>query len=56
MILQIIFPSHSFRVAMIGWQLALMEGVDSNKVLKMCLIHDVPEIRSEIVIGFIKLM
>lgn len=38
--------SHSFRVAMIGWQIALMEEVDADKVVKMCLIHDVPEIRS----------
>ncbi len=38
--------SHSYRTAMIGWQLALSEGADLNKVIQMCLIHDLPEARS----------
>lgn len=38
--------SHSFRVAMIGWLLAEKEGLDVNKVLKMCLLHDVGEVRT----------
>ena len=36
---------HSFRVAVIGMILAKMEKCDTNKVLKMCLFHDVAEIR-----------
>lgn len=32
---------HSFRVAVIGMILANMEGCDENKVLKMCLFHDI---------------
>jgi len=36
---------HSFRVAVIGMILAKMEKCDINKVLKMCLFHDVAEIR-----------
>lgn len=36
---------HSFRVAVIGMILAKMENCDTNKVLKMCLFHDVAEIR-----------
>src|SRR5690606_11815228 len=35
-----------YRTAMIGWQLALSEGADLNKVIQMCLIHDLPEARS----------
>lgn len=38
--------AHSFRAAMIGFVLAKMEGVDENKVLKMCLFHDLAEIRT----------
>ena len=38
--------THSYRVAMIGWQLAKMEGVDPYKVAMMCLLHDIEEIRS----------
>ncbi len=38
--------SHSFRVAVIGWVLAKMEKADENKVLKMCLLHDTGETRS----------
>lgn len=36
---------HSFRVTIIGMILANMENCDENKVLKMCLFHDVAEIR-----------
>ena len=36
---------HSFRVAVIGMILAKMENCDTNKVLGMCLFHDVAEIR-----------
>ena len=38
--------SHSYRVTMIGWLLAKEEGVDENKVLKMCLLHDIGEVRT----------
>lgn len=38
--------SHSYRVAMIGWFLANEEGANQNKVLTMCLFHDVAEARS----------
>jgi len=38
--------SHSYVVTMVGWILAQIEGADVNKVLKMCLLHDVGEIRS----------
>ncbi len=38
--------SHSFEVAVIGMVLARMENVDENKVLKMCLFHDVAETRT----------
>ena len=38
--------SHSFRVAIIGYVLARMEKADSGKVLLMCLMHDLPESRS----------
>lgn len=37
---------HSFRVAIIGMILANIEGCDDNKVLKMCLFHDVAETRT----------
>lgn len=37
---------HSFRVAVIGMLLAEMEKADNNKVLKMCLFHDLPEART----------
>lgn len=36
---------HSFRVAVIWMILAKMENCDENKVLKMCLFHDVAEAR-----------
>ncbi len=38
--------THSYRVTVIGWFLAKMEKVDPYKVAMMCLIHDMPEIRS----------
>ncbi len=37
--------SHSFEVAMIGLILARLEGADENKVMKMCLFHDLAEAR-----------
>lgn len=38
--------AHSFRVAMIGYFLAKALGADVNKVIKMCLIHDLEEARA----------
>lgn len=38
--------SHSFRVAILGYFLAREEKADVNKVIKMCLIHDFDESRS----------
>jgi putative hydrolases of HD superfamily len=38
--------SHSFRVTWIGMLLAKMEKADTDKVVKMCLLHDLPESRS----------
>lgn len=38
--------SHSYRVTMIGWFLAKEEGVDPYKVVMMCLLHDIAEVRS----------
>jgi len=37
---------HSFRAAIIGLILSEMEGVDENKVIKMCLLHDLAELRT----------
>ena len=37
---------HSFRVAIIGMILSNLEQCDENKVLKMCLFHDVVETRT----------
>jgi putative hydrolases of HD superfamily len=38
---------HSFRMAMIGFALARMDGsVDPFKVVCMCLVHDLPEART----------
>lgn len=37
---------HSFRVAIIGMILAKLENCDEDKVLKMCLFHDVAEART----------
>ena len=36
---------HSFYTTIIGWILAKLEKADENKVLKMCLIHDLAEVR-----------
>jgi len=38
--------THSYRVALIGWFLANMEGANPEKVVMMCLTHDMPEVRS----------
>ncbi len=38
--------THSYRVAMIGWHLAMLEKADPYKVVMMCLLHDVAEARS----------
>lgn len=37
---------HSFRTAIIGMILAKLENCDENKVLKMCLFHDIAEART----------
>ncbi|MDD3190444.1 MAG: HD domain-containing protein [Candidatus Pacebacteria bacterium] len=37
--------SHSFEVAIIGMILAKEENADENKILKMCLFHDLAEAR-----------
>ncbi len=36
---------HSFYTTIIGWILAKLEKADEDKVLKMCLIHDLAEVR-----------
>ncbi len=36
---------HSWRTAVIGLLLAKMENADENKVVKMCLLHDLAETR-----------
>lgn len=38
--------THSFRVAVIGFFLARMEGADWLKVMAMCLLHDMGEART----------
>ncbi len=38
--------SHSFRVALTGWQLAKLEKADPYKTAILCLVHDLAEIRS----------
>ena len=38
--------SHTFRVTMIGWFLAMQENADPYKTAMMCLLHDTPETRS----------
>ena len=38
--------THSFRVAWIGYFLAKNLQADADKVLKMCLMHDIEEVRS----------
>lgn len=37
---------HSFRVAIIGMILAELEDCDTNKVMRMCLFHDLVEART----------
>jgi len=38
---------HSFRTAVIGYTLAMMDGqVDVGQVLQLCLFHDIPEART----------
>ena len=36
---------HSFYVTIISWVLAILEKADVDKVIKMSLIHDLPEVR-----------
>jgi len=38
--------AHSFRVALIGYFLAKEQKADADKVLKMCILHDLEETRS----------
>ncbi len=38
--------THSYRVTMIGWLLAKKEQADLYKVVMMCMLHDLGEIRS----------
>ena len=38
--------SHSFRTALIGYFLAKALNADADKVIKMCLLHDLEEARS----------
>jgi len=38
--------SHSFRATIIGYFLAKEIGADSDKVIKMCLLHDIEESRA----------
>jgi len=38
--------SHSYRVTFIGYFLAKLENVSTEKVIIMCLLHDIPETRS----------
>jgi putative hydrolase of HD superfamily len=38
--------THSYRVAMIGWFLAKQENLDASKVVMMCLLHDMGEVRT----------
>ncbi len=37
---------HIFRVVMIAWTIAVKEGADVNKIIKMALVHDVSESRA----------
>lgn len=37
---------HVFRVAMMGFTMAHMNGCDADKVMKMCLFHDLEESRT----------
>ncbi|HIG97301.1 MAG TPA: HD domain-containing protein [Candidatus Aenigmarchaeota archaeon] len=36
---------HVYRNAMVGYVLAKLEQADADKVMKMCLFHDIPEVR-----------
>ena len=36
---------HSFYTTIIGWVLSELEGANTGKVIKMCLIHDLAEVR-----------
>ena len=38
--------SHSFETTILGMILAKMENTDENKVIKMCLFHDIEEART----------
>jgi len=38
--------SHTFRVGMIAWQIAKLEGADPFKCLAMAMVHDIEEIRA----------
>lgn len=38
--------SHSYRVALIGWHLAMLAKADPYKTVMMCLLHDLGEVRS----------
>jgi putative hydrolase of HD superfamily len=37
---------HTYRVSMLAWLIAETEGVDVGEVLKLSLIHDLPEVRT----------
>jgi putative hydrolase of HD superfamily len=37
---------HNARTAIIAYMLAKMEGADAEKVTMMCIIHDIPEVRT----------
>lgn len=39
--------SHSYLTTLIGWILAHLEKVDESKVIKICLLHDLAESRTE---------
>ena len=36
---------HTYRNAIVGYVLAKLENADVEKVIKMCLFHDIPEVR-----------
>lgn len=38
--------THSYRVALIGWFLAKLDGADPYKTTMMCLAHDMGEVRA----------
>lgn len=37
---------HSFRVAMMGYTMGKMAGADADKIMKMCMFHDLEEART----------